>query len=456
MSVADLTNTTWLINSSPTPPQNQIWESINFTSNGNSYTAITLYDEMDMGSIVYRGTGEHPHVAYSGTFWDDDGDRTIAISGGTAATNANLIAWLESNATQVTADITITYNSSEVTTMGDSGTIVLDTAGTFMTDDITIEYNRPSTPPPNLQAKTNISPTTSSQTITADNGYDGLSSVQINAMPSGTAGTPVATKGTVSSNSISVTPSVTNVAGYISSGTKTGTAVTVSASELVSGTKSITSSGTTDVTNYANASVAAGSATTPATTVTANPSISVSNSGLITATASATKSVTPTVSAGYVSSGTAGTITVSGSNTSQLTVYAGANHSSGYSITVSLINPSSPEAFESCEIYQINSNHLDEYNFYDDLTKIGEVSSPTGSTAILMSESAIGLVIGCNGSGMSVAVGSGDVTTTGDVTYKLWPQVSSPPWPFVGMTDVYFEASGSGTITLSDIEWDDD
>lgn len=37
---------------------------------------------------------------------------------------------------------------------------------------------------PSLQAKTNISPTTSSQTIQADSGYDGLSSVQINAMPS--------------------------------------------------------------------------------------------------------------------------------------------------------------------------------------------------------------------------------------------------------------------------------
>ena len=67
-------------------------------------------------------------------------------------------------------------------------------------------------------------------------------------------------------------------------------------------------------------SVATGSATTPATTITSNPSISVNSSGLITATNSKTQSVTPTVSAGYVSSGTAGTITVSGSNTSQLTV----------------------------------------------------------------------------------------------------------------------------------------
>lgn len=109
---------------------------------------------------------------------------------------------------------------------------------------------------PNLQAKTNINPTTSSQTITADFGYDGLSSVQINAMPSGTAGTPTATKGTVSNHSVSVTPSVTNTAGYISGGTKTGTAVSVSASELVSGSETKTANGTYDVTNLASLVVA--------------------------------------------------------------------------------------------------------------------------------------------------------------------------------------------------------
>ncbi len=67
----------------------------------------------------------------------------------------------------------------------------------------------------------------------------------------GTAGTPTATKGTVSNHAITVTPSVTNTAGYISGGTKTGTGVSVAASELVSGTLPLTSNGTgIDVTNY--------------------------------------------------------------------------------------------------------------------------------------------------------------------------------------------------------------
>lgn len=73
----------------------------------------------------------------------------------------------------------------------------------------------------------------------------------------------------------------------------------------------------------ASKGVASGSASTPATSITANPTISVNASGLITASVSGSKSVTPTVSAGYVSSGTAGTVSVSGSNTEQLSTQAG-------------------------------------------------------------------------------------------------------------------------------------
>ena len=75
-------------------------------------------------------------------------------------------------------------------------------------------------------------------------------------LPAGTDGTPTATKGTVSNHSVSVTPSVTNQTGWILGRTKTGTAVTVTASELVSGSETKTSNGTYDVTNLASLVVA--------------------------------------------------------------------------------------------------------------------------------------------------------------------------------------------------------
>lgn len=164
---------------------------------------------------------------------------------------------------------------------------------------------------PTLQAKTNISPTTSSQTITADAGYDGLSSVQINAMPSGTAGTPTATKGTVSNHSISVTPSVTNTTGYITGSTKTGTAVTVSASELVSGSETKTENGTYDVTNLASLVVNVPSGSSKAIYTYKGLASRTANSyGATSATVTVTKAGTYTIS--YVavrgsSSGTMGT-----------------------------------------------------------------------------------------------------------------------------------------------------
>lgn len=91
------------------------------------------------------------------------------------------------------------------------------------------------------------------------------SSAASKSVASGTAGTPTASKSAVSNNSVTVTPSVTNTEGYITGGTKTGTGVTVSASELVSGNKAITPSETAqsgiDVTNFKTASVGAISST---------------------------------------------------------------------------------------------------------------------------------------------------------------------------------------------------
>lgn len=100
-----------------------------------------------------------------------------------------------------------------------------------------------------ITRRTSSDMTVSGATVTAPTGY--YSSGASKAVSSGTAGTPSATKGTVSNNQISITPSVTNTTGYITGGTKTGTAVTVKASDLVSGSETKTANGAYDVTNLA-------------------------------------------------------------------------------------------------------------------------------------------------------------------------------------------------------------
>lgn len=92
---------------------------------------------------------------------------------------------------------------------------------------------------------------TGTKSITASGNTD-VTDYATASVQAGTAGTPSATKGTVSNHSVTVTPKVTNTTGWITGSTKTGTAVTVSASELVSGSETKTANGTYDVTNLAS------------------------------------------------------------------------------------------------------------------------------------------------------------------------------------------------------------
>lgn len=212
----------------------------------------------------------------------------------------------------------------------------------------------------NLQEKS-ATPTTASQNITPDAGYDGLSKVVVGAIPSEyviPSGTKaISTNGTHSVSgyanaTVDVQPSL-----QAKSATPSESAQTIQADSNYDGLSSVsvgaisstyvgseidrrsssnlTVSGATVTAPagyYASAaskSVSSGSAATPATSITANPSISVSASGLITASVSASQSVTPSVTAGYVSSGTAGTVSISGSNTQQLTTKAAATITPG-------------------------------------------------------------------------------------------------------------------------------
>lgn len=162
----------------------------------------------------------------------------------------------------------------------------------------------------------------SGRTVTAPAGFyaeDASASVQ-----AGTEGTPILVRETAA-HSATIAPQVTNTGGYIQGRTIRGSSVTVTASDLVSGTYNVTSPGTANVTNYESINVPAGG-------ITISTAKQVSNH-------SAT--ITPVVgrTAGYITNGTtsgsavtvdarelvSGTLTVNSGGTKDVTTYASVN-----------------------------------------------------------------------------------------------------------------------------------
>ena len=131
----------------------------------------------------------------------------------------------------------------------------------------------------------------------------------------------------VTSDTVSASRLLNGYTATKNDGTKvTGNIATKSAADMTTSGSTVTAAAG----YYAAATsknVGAGSAFTPAVTITKNPTISLTSStGAVTASYAGSSSVTPTVTAGYVAAGTAGTVSTSGTSTYQLTSKAAATY----------------------------------------------------------------------------------------------------------------------------------
>jgi hypothetical protein len=120
-------------------------------------------------------------------------------------TQADLIAQI-SEALESKGGVSATMGAETLKGNTDSLNAVLEQVNSLSASD------------PVLQEKT-VSPTTSKQTVTPDNSYDGLSKVTVNAMPEATQATPSIE---ISSAGL-ITAKATQSAGYVAAGTKQAT-----------------------------------------------------------------------------------------------------------------------------------------------------------------------------------------------------------------------------------------
>lgn len=273
------------------PPNNQN-KTVNPTTSQQIVTADTGYT--GLGEVVVTamptGTAGTPTVTvssgdHSARFTPQVTNTTGYITGGTKT---------GSSVTITAADLT--SGRTTITKNGLVDVTNFEEALVSVEDEDVI----------NNQNKT-VSPTTSTQTVTADTGYTGLGTVTVNAMPTGTEGTPVADVETdATTQNIIVTPKTTNTAGYISGGLRVGESVTINPGVT-------TFNGQTgDVTYTAPVTSVNGQTGAVTVTVPSKTSDLTNDSGFITNSSLPTKTSDLTNDSGFITAATAPVTSVNG------------------------------------------------------------------------------------------------------------------------------------------------
>ena len=310
----------------------------------------------------------------------------------------------------------------------------------------------------NNQNKT-VTPTESQQSVTPDSGYTGLGTVTVEAIESTYVGSSIprrtsedlifnngsvyAQLGYYPGEAYYVVPSSTLPATTASSATSGYTSKATISRSTSDQYININPGYINDGSYYKISAVANGSATTPATTITVNPTISISNAGLITADVSGSKSITPAVSAGYVSSGTSGTVSVSGTKTQQLTTKSATTITPTESEQLAV--DTNVYTLGQVKVGAISSTYVGSditQRDSDDLTSLGAtVSVPAGYYASDASKS----ISSGSATNSGTASASSATITTGTNTITLSKAVSITPTVSAG----YISSGTAGNVTVS-------
>jgi len=275
-------------------------KTVNPTTSSQQVSADSGYDGLDTVTVTAIQT-EEKTTSSNGEVTPTSGKylTKVTVNVPSSVNNQNKTVTPTESRQNIVADSgytglgLVTVNAIPAQYIIPTGTLEVTENGTYdVTEYADVDVDVSSGSTINNQNKT-VSPTESQQQVTYDSGYTGLGTVTVNAISSTYVGSgidrrddtdltvsgdtitvpsgyyenqasksissggvsPVARKGDVTNNSITVSSYADTTSGFIGTGRYPGTSVTVSASELVSGTLSITSNGTQNVTNYASVNV---------------------------------------------------------------------------------------------------------------------------------------------------------------------------------------------------------
>lgn len=346
--------------------QSQIEDPRSITTAGANAT-IGYQQEVQIGAGYYPYSriirnGVEPITRAQTTIGVSANDTTdkMVINATNNQTTGYVIADLDAN--KASTEIQLIQGTPSISSTG----VISATATMASTDGKSVSQNK--TLQLTTKGATTITPSTTSQTVVEAGVYT-TGEIKVAAMPTVDRAPTTIGAEAIALNKMKITASNDQATGYVE-GSDEDASLEV---ELTTSGRTVTATaGKTSITQQ----VASGSVETPTTTITAEPTISIED-GVITASVSTNQNITPSVTTpGYITSGTAGTVTVSGSKTKELEKNSGGTYTPGtQNITVGKKGD-----YLTGSITIAGDLDLAPYNIKEGITIFGIAGTYTGAT----------------------------------------------------------------------------